>query len=175
MGDCLLWRNLGHKLLLVTMVKWLALFSNVFLLLLLILVTAIGGRPKLELSSSPGRLRWTLLPRRATAIHSVAVARKHNLPVERRTIYHWAITAPLPPCFRFWIVFLCTILLYFNIMMFWNYQVYSNKNQSHYYCTRTTLRCSFEIIQLNMLQLPLVKTGCVMEHDSRLASCIEQQ
>jgi len=30
---------------------------------MLILVTAIGGRPKPELCFLPGRLRWTLLPK----------------------------------------------------------------------------------------------------------------
>jgi len=38
------------------------MFSN-FGVFLLILVTAIGGRPKPELCSLPGRLRWTLLPK----------------------------------------------------------------------------------------------------------------
>ena len=31
-------------------------------------------------------------PRSATAIHSVAVNRTHNLPTGRRTLYHWATT-----------------------------------------------------------------------------------
>jgi len=36
---------------------------NWVLFFLLILATAIGGRPKLELCFLPGRLRWTLLPK----------------------------------------------------------------------------------------------------------------
>ena len=33
-------------------------------------------------------------PRSATAIDSVAVDRTPNLPIERRTLFHWAIAAP---------------------------------------------------------------------------------
>jgi len=34
-------------------------------------------------------------PRSGTAIHSVTVDRPPNLPIERRTLYHWAIAAPI--------------------------------------------------------------------------------
>ena len=33
-------------------------------------------------------------PRSATAIHSMTVDRTPNLPIERQTLYHWAIAAP---------------------------------------------------------------------------------
>jgi len=33
-------------------------------------------------------------PRSATAISSVAMDRKPNLPIGRRTLYHWAISSP---------------------------------------------------------------------------------
>ena len=42
--------------------------------------------------SAPG-LRWTLV----TKIHSVAVDRTPNLPVEKLTLYHWAIVTT-PTC-----------------------------------------------------------------------------
>jgi len=38
-------------------------------------------------------------PKSATAIHSVAVDRPSNFPIERRTLYHWATATPR----RFWI------------------------------------------------------------------------
>jgi len=56
---------------------------NVFLLLFV--VTASSGKPAPDLSFLPGRLRWTLFPKSATAIHSVAVDRTLNPPIERRT------------------------------------------------------------------------------------------
>jgi len=40
-----------------------------------ILVTASSGKPTPELYFLPGQLRWTLFPKSATAIHSVAVDR----------------------------------------------------------------------------------------------------
>jgi len=49
------------------------------------LVTAVGGWPKSELCFLPGRLRWTLLPKGATAIHSEATDRSPNLPIESWT------------------------------------------------------------------------------------------
>jgi len=61
------------------------------LFLIWFLVTAIGGRTKPEFCFLPGRLRWTLFPRSATAIHSVVVVRTPNLPVGRRTPYQWAV------------------------------------------------------------------------------------
>ena len=45
----------------------------------LILVTAIGSRPKPELCFLLGRLRWTLLPRSTTVIQLVTVDRTPNL------------------------------------------------------------------------------------------------
>ena len=55
---------------------------NVFCL---ILETASSGNPTPELCFLSGRLRWTLFPKSATAIHSVAVDRTPNPLIERRT------------------------------------------------------------------------------------------
>jgi len=41
------------------------------------------GKPTPELYFLPGRLRWTLFPKSATATHSVVVDRPFNLPIER--------------------------------------------------------------------------------------------
>jgi len=48
----------------------------------LILVTAVGVRPKTVICFLPGRLRWTLLPKRgAAAIHSLVMDRTPNLSI----------------------------------------------------------------------------------------------
>jgi len=60
-------------------------------LFLLILVTATGGRPKLELYFLLGQLRWTLFSMEGCG--KKAVDRTPNLTIERRTLYHWAIVA----------------------------------------------------------------------------------
>jgi len=52
-----------------------------------------AGR-SLKLAPGRGDFGWTLLPRSAAAIHSATVDRIPNLPIERRTLYHWAIAAP---------------------------------------------------------------------------------
>jgi len=70
----------------------------------IILATAISGMPTPEIYSLPGQFGWWSCPRSTTASHSVSVSRSHNLPVERRTLYHWAIAAaaksssPMPQC-----------------------------------------------------------------------------
>jgi len=69
--------------------------SFFFFLFFQILVTTIGRTPKPELYL-PGRLRWTLFPKERYgnsihSIHSVAVDRSPNLPIERRTLYRWTI------------------------------------------------------------------------------------
>jgi len=51
----------------------------------LILVTASSSKTTPKLCFLPGRLRLTLFPKSATAIHSVAVDRTPNPPIERRT------------------------------------------------------------------------------------------
>jgi len=68
-------------------------------------------RMQRELNSSKQQAEtWNLLPagaiydqhscpRSATAVHLVAVYRTPNLPIERRTIYHWASAAPMVGCF----------------------------------------------------------------------------
>jgi len=48
-------------------------------------VTANSGKLTPELRFLPGRLRWPFFPKKATAIHSVAVDRTLNSPIERRT------------------------------------------------------------------------------------------
>jgi len=53
--------------------------------LILFLVTASTGKPTSELCFMPGRLKWTLFPKSASAIHSVAVDWPLNPPIERRT------------------------------------------------------------------------------------------
>jgi len=52
-----------------------------------ILVTASSGKPTPELCFFLGRLGWTLFPKSAKAIHSMAVDRTPNHPIERRTIH----------------------------------------------------------------------------------------
>jgi len=47
-----------------------------------ILVTASSDKPTPELYFLPGRLRWTLFPKSATAIHSVAVDRTLIPPIK---------------------------------------------------------------------------------------------
>ena len=51
---------------------------------------AAGG----SLNCASRRSGWGECSRNATAIHSVAGDRSPNLLIERRTCYHWAITAP---------------------------------------------------------------------------------
>jgi len=46
-----------------------------------ILVTASSDNPMPELCFLPGRLKWTLFPRSAPAIHSVAVDLTRNPPI----------------------------------------------------------------------------------------------
>jgi len=46
---------------------------------------ASSGKAIPELCFLPGRLRWTLFPKSATAIHSVAMDRTTNPPIERQT------------------------------------------------------------------------------------------
>jgi len=69
----------------------------------IILAKAISCMP------TPGICFWRSSSERSwpssnAAIHSVAVDRTHNLPVERRTVYHWASSAraksssPMPRC-----------------------------------------------------------------------------
>ena len=52
------------------------------------LVMAVSGRPKPEICPLPGRLKWALLPKSATAIPSVAVDRSPNFPIERRILHN---------------------------------------------------------------------------------------
>jgi len=63
-------------------------------------VTASSGKPTPELGFLPGRLRWTLFPKSATAIHSVAVDRPLNPPIERRTSHRRPTnrSSPMPRC-----------------------------------------------------------------------------
>jgi len=65
-----------------------------------ILVTASSGKPMPELGFFPGRLRWTLFPMSATAIHLVAVDRPLNPPTEGRTSHHRPTnrSSPMPRC-----------------------------------------------------------------------------
>jgi len=71
----------------------LLLYRPIYIILL-ILVMAIGGRPKPEICLLLRRLGWTLLPKSATTIHSVVVDQTPKLSVERRTLYHWAPADP---------------------------------------------------------------------------------
>jgi len=56
-------------------------------------VTAISGMPTSEICSYRDSLGYLAqgAPRRVT---QVSVKWTHNLPIERRTLYHWAIAAP---------------------------------------------------------------------------------
>jgi len=55
-----------------------------------ICLTPIGGRPKPEWCFCRGSCGELSCPRSATASHSGAADRAPNLPVGRRTPYHWA-------------------------------------------------------------------------------------
>jgi len=59
-----------------------------------ILATAISGMPAPEICFLPGQFRWTILPKEDHGEHSVSVYWTHNLPIERRTLYDWAIATP---------------------------------------------------------------------------------
>jgi len=59
----------------------------------IILAKVISGMPTSEICFLPGQFRLTILPKSTTASHSVSVNRTYNLPLERRTLYHWAIAA----------------------------------------------------------------------------------
>jgi len=78
---------------------------------LLLLVTAIGGRPKPEFRLSPRQPRRISFQRSATAIHSVPVDRTPYFLNETRTLYHWAITAHFFSFF-FFFLFISFIFLY---------------------------------------------------------------
>jgi len=63
-----------------------------------------GGMPLPEISSYRGSWGERSCPRGAMALHSVSINWTHNLPIVRRTLYHWAIvitaqsSSPKPRC-----------------------------------------------------------------------------
>ena len=54
-----------------------------------------GYGPSLNCSSCRGRWRERSCPRSATSVHSVVADRTPNLPIETRTLCHWAIACIL--------------------------------------------------------------------------------
>jgi len=71
-----------------------------------ILATAISGISMPEIASCRGSWGERSYPRSSTALHSVSVNWTHNLPIDRWSLYHWAIVAPskssstMPRCQR---------------------------------------------------------------------------
>ena len=74
---------------------WLWPLQSFECFFLLILVMAVGGRPKPELCFLLGRLRWTLLPKERYGNSLVGCGSNTHLPIERQTLFHWAIAAPV--------------------------------------------------------------------------------
>jgi len=68
------------------------------------LATTISGMPTPETSFLPGQFRLTILSKEHHGESLSVCELSHNLPIERRTLYHWAIAAaaksssPMPTC-----------------------------------------------------------------------------
>jgi len=60
----------------------------------LILATAVGGRPKPELCFLPGRLRLTLLPKEGYGNSLIGCGSNTQPSTWEADIYHWANAAP---------------------------------------------------------------------------------